>query len=95
MLLVNLNPTKTTVFGFCFVGIPTFRALYLCALSAECYFSPPQLLYGKSRVLDVLVRVSSDPTVTEDGLVDLLLDVLADERQCSRAVPDEGEINVE
>lgn len=38
-----------------------------------------QMVYGKSRVLQVLLRMTADPTLTEEDLVDLLMDVLADE----------------
>lgn len=37
------------------------------------------MIYGKSCVLQILLRVAADPTLTEDALVDLLMDVLADE----------------
>eukprot|EP00903_Cladosiphon_okamuranus_P008969 g8581.t1 len=36
-------------------------------------------IYGKSCVLQILLRMAADPTLTEDTLVDLLMDVLADE----------------
>eukprot|EP00904_Undaria_pinnatifida_P012388 jgi/Undpi1/827/HiC_scaffold_10.g04291.m1 len=39
-------------------------------------------VYGKSRVLQVLLRMAADPTLSEDALVDLLMDVLADETPC-------------
>ncbi|CAN0225580.1 unnamed protein product [Ectocarpus sp. 12 AP-2014] len=38
-----------------------------------------KMVYGKSRVLQVLLRMTADPTLTEEDLVDLLMDVLADE----------------
>ncbi|CAM9841980.1 unnamed protein product [Ectocarpus fasciculatus] len=38
-----------------------------------------KMVYGKSRVLQVLLRMTADPTLTEEALVDLLMDVLADE----------------
>ncbi|CAB1108073.1 unnamed protein product [Ectocarpus sp. CCAP 1310/34] len=38
-----------------------------------------KMLHGKSRVLQVLLRMTADPTLTEEDLVDLLMDVLADE----------------
>ena len=41
-----------------------------------------QTVYGKSRVLQVLLRMAADPTLAEDALVDLLMDVLADETPC-------------
>lgn len=49
-----------------------------------------QLLHGKSRVLDILLRVSSDSKLTEDALVELLMDVLADGRHCPPAMADTG-----
>lgn len=33
-------------------------------------------------MLQVLLRLAGDPTLTEDKLVDLLMDVLADETPC-------------
>ncbi|CAM9389881.1 unnamed protein product [Scytosiphon promiscuus] len=42
----------------------------------------PKMVHGKSRVLQVLLRLAADKTLTEDALVDLLMDVLADEAPC-------------
>lgn len=37
------------------------------------------MVYGKSCMLQILLRAAADPTLTEDALVDLLMNVLADE----------------
>ncbi|CAN0466584.1 unnamed protein product [Ascophyllum nodosum] len=41
-----------------------------------------KMLYGKSRVLEVLLRIVADSKLSEDALVDLLMDVLADDSAC-------------
>lgn len=45
------------------------------------------MLHGKSRVVQVLLRMAADPTLTEDALVDLLMDVLADDTYCPPQPP--------
>ena len=40
------------------------------------------MIYGKSRTLQVLLRMAADASLPEDTLVDLLMDVLADETPC-------------
>lgn len=40
------------------------------------------MVYGKSRMLQALLRMAADPRLAEDALVDDLMDVLADETPC-------------
>ena len=57
----------------------TVKRCAWCLLSC-CFL--PQTIYGKSRVLQVLLTMAADPRLAEDMLVDLLMDVLADETPC-------------
>ncbi|CAM9335044.1 unnamed protein product [Pylaiella littoralis] len=47
----------------------------------------PKMVHGKSRVLQVLLRSAADPTLSENTLVDLLMDVLADDTYCPPQPP--------
>lgn len=57
-----------------------FMFMYACNnVDNDAAVDTNQMVYGKSCMLQILLRVAADPTLTEDTLVDLLMNVLADE----------------
>lgn len=45
-------------------------------------FGSIQVLHGRSHFLDALLRANSDSDLAENALIDLLMDLLADESPC-------------
>lgn len=79
---LNCLKLKLRFFFFCSFGFScshTYVCMYVRTYVCNTIPTSTQMVHGKSCVLQILLRVAADPTLTEDALVDLLMNVLADE----------------